>query len=64
MNALQLRDANIEIKFGNDAAGCQRYCLGRNSFRKLAEEADAVVYFGRSRRNDFEKIDEYLRTQK
>lgn len=35
--------------------------VGRATARKLSEEAGAVVYFGRSKRNDRRKIDQYLK---
>jgi len=51
---------HLEPKLVTDEEGAIRYRLGRNAFRKLAEDAHAVVFFGRSRRNNVTKIDKYI----
>lgn len=48
--------------FGSTAAGCARYEVGRNTMRKIAEDAHAVVKIGRLYRIDFAKVDMYLRS--
>lgn len=50
----------LEPKLITDDEGVVRYRIGRNAFRKLAEDAHAVVFLGRSRRNNVTKIDRYL----
>lgn len=45
----------------NDTDLAQYLSTGRATARKISEEAGAVVYFGRSKRNDRRKIDEYLK---
>ncbi|MCI9008617.1 MAG: hypothetical protein HFI13_10970 [Lachnospiraceae bacterium] len=50
----------VEPKLITDDEGVIRYRIGRNAFRKLAEEANAVVMLGRSRRSNVTKIDSYL----
>lgn len=44
----------------SDADLAQYLSTGLTTARKISEEAGAVVYFGRSKRNDRRKIDEYL----
>lgn len=39
---------------------CKRYSVGRASMRKIAREANALVYFGRCLRVLPDKVDEYL----
>ena len=50
----------VEPKLITDDEGVIRYHIGRNEFRKLAEEANAVVMLGRSRRSNVTIIDSYL----
>lgn len=50
----------VEPKLITDDEGVIRYRIGRNAFRKLAEEANAVVMLGRSRRSNVTIIDSYL----
>ena len=50
----------VEPKLITDDEGGIRYRIGRNAFRKLAEEANAVVMLGRSRRSNVTIIDSYL----
>lgn len=45
----------------NDTDLARYLSTGRATARKISEEAGAVVYFGRSKRNDRRKIDEYLK---
>lgn len=48
--------------FGSIIAGCARYEVGRNTMRRIAEDAGAVVRIGRLYRIDFAKVDMYLRS--
>lgn len=45
----------------SDADLAQYLSTGLTTARKISKEAGAVVYFGRSKRNDRRKIDEYLK---
>ena len=45
----------------SDADLAQYLSIGLTTARKISKEAGAVVYFGRSKRNDRRKIDEYLK---
>lgn len=57
-----LRDANtVECVTGNTQTACIRYGLGRNTMRKVAEEAHAVVRIGRCYLINFNIVDEYMR---
>lgn len=51
---------SLEPKLITDDEGVTRYRIGKNAFRKLAEDAHAVVFLGRSRRNNVTKIDTYV----
>lgn len=44
----------------SDADLAQYLSTGIATARKTSEAAGAIVYFGRSKRNDRRKIDEYL----
>lgn len=45
----------------SDADLAQYLSTGLTTARKISKEAGAVIYFGRSKRNDRRKIDEYLK---
>lgn len=45
----------------NDVDLARYLSTGRATARKISEEAGAVIYFGRTKRNDRRKIDEYLK---
>lgn len=45
----------------SDADLAQYLSIGLTTARKISKEAGAVIYFGRSKRNDRRKIDEYLK---
>lgn len=45
----------------SDVDLAQYLSTGLTTARKISEEAGAVIYFGRSKRNDRRKIDEYLK---
>ena len=45
----------------SDVDLAQYLSIGLTTARKISKEAGAVVYFGRSKRNDRRKIDEYLK---
>lgn len=53
---------NSEIKLVTVDDACMRYSLGRNSVRKLAEDAGAVVRIGRSYRVNCDAVDRYIDT--
>lgn len=50
----------IDVKTGRIEQACQRYGVGRNTMRKIAEDANAVVRIGRNYLIDFPKVDEYM----
>ena len=63
MNKLTIRvpeKRNIDIKTGKLDDACARYNLGRNSMRRVAEDAGAVVRIGRSYLVNFDKVDSYM----
>lgn len=62
MRALLNRQNSMEteIKTGGVEYGCQRYGIGKNTMRKLAEEAGAVVKIGRRWLFNVAKVDEYM----
>ncbi len=49
-----------EVKTGKIEAGCARYGLGRNTMRKVAEDANAVVRIGKCYLLNFTKLDKYM----
>ena len=49
-----------EARTGRVKDTMQRYHVGRDTARKLAEDAGAVIKYGGIRLHDFEKIDNYL----
>ena len=50
----------VEMKSGKIDRACQRYDLGRNTMRRIAEEAGAVNRIGRVYLINFSKVDAYL----
>lgn len=50
----------VEMKSGKIDRACQRYDLGRNTMRQIAEEAGAVIRIGRIYLINFSKVDAYL----
>lgn len=53
-------ELGIDVKTGRIEQACQRYGVGRNTMRKIAEDANAVVRIGRNYLIDFPKVDEYM----
>lgn len=53
---------SIKGELLTDKQLCELYNLSTGTVRKLAEEAGAVFMFGRSRRTDKKKLDEYIRS--
>ena len=49
-----------DIKTAGVEYGCQRYGVGRNTLRKLAEDADAVVKVGRRWLFNVSKVDKLM----
>ncbi len=54
------KEGTQESKTGRVKDTMQRYHVGRDTARKLAEDAGAVIKYGKVRLHDFEKIDNYL----
>lgn len=50
----------VEMKAGKIDKACQRYDLGRNTMRRIAEAAGAVIRIGRIYLINFSKVDAYL----
>ena len=51
---------NPEIKSGKLEQACMRYRLGKNTMRKVADEAGAVIRIGKCYLVNFSKVDEYM----
>lgn len=49
-----------EIKSGKLEQACMRYGLGRNTMRKVADEAGAVIRIGKCYLINFSKVDSYM----
>lgn len=49
-----------EMKMGRIEQACQRYGLGRNTMRKFAEDAGAIVKVGKCCLYNFSKLDAYV----
>lgn len=49
-----------ETKTGKLEQACMRYGLGRNTMRKVADEAGAVVRIGKCYLVNFSKVDAYM----
>lgn len=48
------------VKTGKIEQACARYGLGRNTMRKVADDADAVVRIGKCYLINFSKVDDYM----
>ncbi len=58
---MQKIERNIpEMRTGKIDQACLRYGLGRNTMRKVAEQAGAVVKFGKCYLVNFAKVDAYM----
>ena len=49
-----------EVRTGKIEQACMRYGLGKNTMRKVADEAGAVIRIGKSYLVNFQKVDEYM----
>ena len=59
MRALK-KNNDIEQKSGTLEQAGMRYGFGRNSMRKVAEDAGAIIKIGKSVRVNFSIMDKYL----
>ena len=48
------------VKTGKIEQACARYGLGRNTLRKTAEDAGAVIRIGKCYLINFSKVDDYM----
>lgn len=56
----ELERNEMEIRTGKIEQACMRYGLGRNTMRKVASEAGAVVRIGKCYLVNFSKVDAYM----
>lgn len=49
-----------EVKTGKLDQACMRYGLGRNTMRKVADEAGAVIKIGKCYLINYSKVDNYM----
>lgn len=49
-----------ELKTGRLEQACARYGLGKNTMRKVADEAGAAIKIGKCYLINFSKVDEYM----
>lgn len=49
-----------EMRTGKLEQACMRYGLGKNTMRKVADEAGAVVRIGKCYLVNFSKVDAYM----
>lgn len=59
-NRLVRAELGIDVKAGRIEQACQRYGVGRNTMRQIAEDANAVIRIGRIYLIDFPKVDQYM----
>ena len=59
-NRLVRSELGVDVKTGRIDQACQRYGVGRNTMRQIAENANAVIRIGRNYLIDFPKVDEYM----
>ena len=59
-NRLIRTELGVDIKAGRIEQACQRYGVGRNTMRQIAEDANAVIRIGRNYLIDFPKVDKYM----
>lgn len=55
-----IKNSNIEQKSGTLEQAGMRYGFGRNSMRKIAEEAHAIIKIGKCVRVNFTILDRYI----
>ena len=49
-----------EMRTGKIEQACMRYGLGRNTMRKVADDAQAVIRIGKCYLINFSKVDAYM----
>lgn len=49
-----------EMRTGKIEQACMRYGLGRNTMRKVADDAQAVIRIGKLYLINFSKVDAYM----
>lgn len=59
-NRLIRTELGVDVKTGRIEQACQRYGVGRNTMRQIAEDANAVIRIGRNYLIDFPKVDKYM----
>ena len=59
-NRLVRSELGIDVKTGRIEQACQRYGVGRNTMRQIAENANSVIRIGRNYLIDFSKVDKYM----
>lgn len=52
-----------EIKTGRIQEAMARYCLGRDTTKRIAAEAGAVIKIGKAWLCDFDKMDAYMESK-
>ena len=60
---MQLRKKNVndvEMMTGGIEEACARYGLGKQSMRRVAEDAGAVIRIGKRYLVNFAKVDRYM----
>lgn len=55
-----IKNDTIEQKCGKIEQACMRYGVGKNTMRKIADEANAVIRIGKCYLINFTKVDEYM----
>lgn len=56
----KLERAESGVKTGRLDQACARYGLGRNTMRKVADEAGAVIKIGKCYLINYSKVDSYM----
>ncbi|MGN0250701.1 MAG: DUF6462 family protein [Oliverpabstia sp.] len=56
----KLERTEPEMRTGKLEQACMRYGLGKNTMRKVADEAGAVVRIGKCYLVNFSKVDAYM----
>lgn len=56
----RLMTMNSEVKAGKLEQACIRYGVGKNTMRKIADEANAVIRIGKCYLINFTIVDEYM----
>lgn len=56
----RLMTMNSEVKAGKLEQACIRYGVGKNTMRKIADEANAVIRIGKCYLINFTVVDKYM----